>query len=268
VEPANTLGADVILDGEIIAFAEGKKLTFFDLQKRLGRRNEGDLFLGPSIPVRFVAFDLLWKDGLSLIDEPLRERREQLESLEFTQPFQAIDVFRADSPDAIEEAFKAARLRDNEGLIAKDPNSLYSPGRRGLSWLKLKKAMATLDCVVVKAEEGHGKRSHVLSDYTFAVRDDRTDELVVIGTGDIRIVNLTTPGTTTIDVTDASQVTVSGASITITPTAAPGSGRRFWSESLSGPYRYRSACGAYLSIVIGSLITGARPRSQLFKATG
>jgi len=181
VEPAKTLGADVILDGEIIAFAEGKKLTFFDLQKRLGRRNEGDLFLGPSIPVRFVAFDLLWKDETSLIDEPLRERRKLLEKVEMAEPFQAVEVIRAESAEAIEEAFKAARLRDNEGLIAKDPESLYSPGRRGLSWLKLKKAMATLDCVVVKVEEGHGKRSHVLSDYTFAVRDTRTDELVVIG---------------------------------------------------------------------------------------
>ena len=74
----------------------------------------------------------------------------------------------------------AARRRGNEGLIIKDASSAYTPGRRGKSWLKLKKAFATLDVVVVKAEQGHGKRSHVLSDYTFAVRDE-AGALRVIG---------------------------------------------------------------------------------------
>ena len=55
--------------------------------------------------------------------------------------------------------------------MVKDPTSGYSPGRRGLGWLKMKKALATLDCVVVGVEVGHGKRHGVLSDYTFAVRD-------------------------------------------------------------------------------------------------
>ncbi len=179
--PAREFPEDVILDGEIVAFAEGKKLSFFDLQKRLGRLKESDLFFGPSVPVRFVAFDLLWVGGESLMEKPLTERRARLESLQLGPPFETLAVIRAENPDEIEAAFKASRLRDNEGLIAKDPMSTYSPGRRGLSWLKLKKPMSTLDCVVVRAEEGHGKRSHVLSDYTFALRDARTDELVVIG---------------------------------------------------------------------------------------
>ncbi len=179
--PARALAADVILDGEIIAYAEGKKLSFFDLQKRLGRLKEGDLFFGPSVPVRFVAFDLLWCDGQSLIEAPLTERRTKLEALALSSPFQTLEVVHASGPAAIETAFKKARMRDHEGLLAKDPNSSYSPGRRGLAWLKLKKPMPTLDCVVVKAEEGHGKRSHVLSDYTFAVREPKTDQLVIIG---------------------------------------------------------------------------------------
>ena len=181
LEPARSLDADFILDGEIIAFAEGKKLTFFDLQKRLGRLNDSDLFLGASVPVRFVAFDLLWLNGEELLERPLCERREFLESLEMTGPFEVCAVRQACSETEIEAEFKAARQRENEGLIAKDPSSSYSPGRRGLSWLKLKKPMATLDCVVVKVEQGHGKRNHVLSDYTFAVRDTQTGELVVIG---------------------------------------------------------------------------------------
>jgi DNA ligase-1 len=75
---------ELILDGEIMAFEQGKKLTFFDLQKRLGRKNEGaDLFAAPSadVPVVFIAFDLLWKNGQSLLRRPLRERREFLRGL-------------------------------------------------------------------------------------------------------------------------------------------------------------------------------------------
>ena len=80
--------------------------------------------------------------------------------------------------------------------MTKDPESVYSPGRRGLAWLKLKKALATLDCVVVGAEYGHGKRKAVLSDYTFAVRDDETGELKTIGKAysgltDVEIAELT-----------------------------------------------------------------------------
>jgi DNA ligase-1 len=83
--------------------------------------------------------------------------------------------------DALEAAFTSARERRNEGLMVKDPTSGYSPGRRGLGWLKMKKALATIDCVVVGVEVGHGKRHGVLSDYTFAIRDTETDKLVNIG---------------------------------------------------------------------------------------
>ena len=65
--------------------------------------------------------------------------------------------------------------------MVKDPESIYAPGRRGLGWLKMKKALATIDCVVVGVEVGHGKRHGVLSDYTFAVRDTENDRLVNIG---------------------------------------------------------------------------------------
>ena len=65
--------------------------------------------------------------------------------------------------------------------MVKDPESRYTPGRRGLGWLKLKKALATLDVVVTGVEVGHGKRKNVLSDYTFAVYDEASDRLVNIG---------------------------------------------------------------------------------------
>jgi DNA ligase-1 len=178
--PAAQLPDDVVLDGEIIAFAEGRKLDFKSLQKRLGRR-ERDLFMADDVPVRFVVFDLLYHNGESLLLRPLAERRARLEALALAPPFEVIRRLTAASPVDIEAAFLASRARGHEGLIAKDPDSPYSAGRRGRAWLKFKKALATLDCVVVAAQQGHGKRSHVLSDYTFAVRDERDGSLRVIG---------------------------------------------------------------------------------------
>jgi DNA ligase-1 len=85
----------------------------------------------------------------------------------------------ASSPEHLDKLFTAARDRGNEGLMVKDLASPYSPGRRGKSWLKLKRELATLDVVVTAVEWGHGKRAGVLSDYTFAVRDG--DELLNVG---------------------------------------------------------------------------------------
>jgi DNA ligase-1 len=82
----------------------------------------------------------------------------------------------------LDEEFSAARARGNEGLMIKSPASFYKPGRRGRDWLKLKRAIATLDVVVTAAEVGHGKRRNLLSDYTFAVRRSAADgELLNIG---------------------------------------------------------------------------------------
>jgi DNA ligase 1 len=196
---ARNFSSEVILDGEIMAFAEGRKLTFFDLQKRLGRKTEsGDLFARASadVPVIFVAFDLLLHNGESLLKTPLRERRERLRMLELPPGFQISKIAVARSAVEIEREFQQARLRLNEGLMVKDPESFYSPGTRGMFWFKLKKELATLDVVVVAAELGHGKRNHVLSDYTFAVRDEASGELLPIGKAysgltDVEIAELT-----------------------------------------------------------------------------
>jgi DNA ligase-1 len=95
--------------------------------------------------------------------------------------FQIARVFPARSVAEIEQAFQQARQRANEGLMIKDPDSFYLPGNRGMFWFKLKKELATLDVVVVGVEFGHGKRNGVLSDYTFAVRDETTGKLLPIG---------------------------------------------------------------------------------------
>ena len=172
-----------ILDGELIAHAEGKRLSFFDLQKRLGRKKvQGDLFLGAAIPVSFIAFDCLYHK-ISLIDSPLAERRSILESLQLSSPFTTIPLARPNGHDqeALEREFKKAMQADHEGLIIKNPSSSYTPGRRGQAWRKLKGVMPTLDCVVIAAQQGHGKRSGLLSDYTFALRDTNTGELRTLG---------------------------------------------------------------------------------------
>ena len=198
-ERAGKFDVDLILDGEIVAFEQGRKLTFFDLQKRLGRKSEGaDLFdvASADVPVIFIAFDLLWLNGRSLLKTPLKERRASLRDLKLPPQFQVAEVFPAHSAAEIEQRFQEARRRLNEGLMIKDPQSFYTPGARGMSWLKLKKELATLDVVVVGAEFGHGKRHDVLSDYTFAVRDENSGELLPIGKAysgltDVEIAELT-----------------------------------------------------------------------------
>jgi DNA ligase-1 len=175
---------ELIIDGEIIAFEMGRGLTFFDLQKRLGRKSDtADLFAraAADVPVAFVIFDLLWLNGRSLLKTPLHERQGHLHSLRLPSQFQIATVKPAHSAAEIEQAFQQAREHLNEGLMIKDPNSFYLPGKRGMFWFKLKKELATLDVVVVGAEFGHGKRNSVLSDYTFAVRDETTGNLLPIG---------------------------------------------------------------------------------------
>jgi DNA ligase-1 len=180
-----------ILDGEILAFRDGIVLPFLQLQARLGRKNPSARILA-EVPVIYVAWDVLGLDDdqdavvAPLLEEPLAERRRRLETLELPMAedggrFALSHLVSVDSVAGLEAAFAEARARRNEGLLVKDPTSAYSPGRRGLGWLKMKKALATIDCVVVGVEVGHGKRHGVLSDYTFAVRDEASGALVTIG---------------------------------------------------------------------------------------
>jgi DNA ligase-1 len=198
VAAARVMADDFIADGELLAWRDQRALPFSELQKRLGRKAGDDFFLGQEIPVTLSLYDLLWRNGRILLREPLSIRRRQLEELAAAQPapFILAPVEQASTAVDIEAAFLASRRRGNEGLMAKDPSSSYSPGRRGLAWLKLKKAFATLDVVVVAVEYGHSKRRDVLSDYTFAVRDPDSDRLLTVGKAysgltDVEIATLT-----------------------------------------------------------------------------
>jgi len=179
-EAAEQMGHDLLLDGEILAHRDGRVLRFFELQRRLGRKVVSAALL-EAVPVVLVAFDLLYLDGEPLLDRPLRERRGLLEGLRLKPPFLLARFETASSAAELDRVFAETRERGNEGLMLKDPESTYTPGRRGLSWLKLKRPLATLDCVVTAVEWGHGKRRGVLSDYTFAVRDEQNDRLVNVG---------------------------------------------------------------------------------------
>ena len=183
-EAVAELGQALVLDGELIPYRSGSVLDFAALQTRLGRVRPSAQLL-QEVPVVMVTFDLLHLEGRDLLDAPLSERRAALEGLRLPERTMGRLLYarldRARSAAEVDALFDAARERRNEGLMVKDPDSTYQPGRRGLGWLKLKRALATLDCVVVGVEWGHGKRRDVLSDYTFAVRGADGETLLTIG---------------------------------------------------------------------------------------
>ena len=192
-------------DGEARTRETGRALPFSALQQRLGRKQVSEKLMR-QVPVAYLVFDVLYARGELLLEHPLRERQEILDALlaapreprvrgrfapgqqgqlEFDDDSESnarlirAPVFQASTPQELDHLFEAAQARGNEGLMIKDPDSPYTPGRRGKAWLKLKRELATLDVVVTAVEYGHGKRIGVLSDYTFAVRDG--DKLVNIG---------------------------------------------------------------------------------------
>ncbi len=182
VEALRAVRDDVILDGEIVAMREGAVLPFRYLQTRLQRKDVTPE-LQAEIPVAFVVFDCLARGGRFLLDEPLESRRGELSELQLEGIVQAAAwsaVEAGGTREDLHDRFEAARARGNEGLIFKRTDSPYAPGKRGKWWLKLKRELDTLDCVVVGVEWGHGKRAQALSDYTFAVRGEN-GELLVIG---------------------------------------------------------------------------------------
>jgi DNA ligase 1 len=189
VEALRALPGSFALDGELVAVRDGRVLPFRFLQARLQRKEVSPELLR-EVPVRYVVFDALARDDDFLLDVPLDERRARLAELLanagdalMLTPWTALEA--GAGTDVVHERFEESRARGNEGLVFKRTDSPYTPGRRGKSWLKLKRELATLDCVVVAVERGHGRRVNVLSDYTFAVRTRRQAqgemELAVIG---------------------------------------------------------------------------------------
>ncbi|MFZ0063312.1 MAG: ATP-dependent DNA ligase [Pyrinomonadaceae bacterium] len=182
VEPLKNLSTDVVIDGEIVPATSERILPFSELQKRLGRKTIGANLLA-DVPVVLVTYDLLYARGRVLINEPLEDRLTTLAELIPSEGTLRLSLAkRFQEVAALDDEFAAARARGNEGLMVKSPESIYKPGRRGREWLKVKRAIATLDVVVTAVEVGHGKRRSLLSDYTFAIRRSlEDDELLNIG---------------------------------------------------------------------------------------
>ena len=172
---------DLVLDGEILAIQpDGRPRPFQALQMRLNRKNP-DAELVALVPIAFVAFDVLVRGDESLVDQPWRDRRAALEEVvkDLDGSITVKEAVTIEGPEALDAAFDRARKAGNEGLVLKRTDAPYEAGKRGQSWLKVKKATATLDVVVTAAEQGHGGRAKVISDYTFAVWKD--DKLVDVG---------------------------------------------------------------------------------------
>src|SRR6202162_1761315 len=134
------LPGELILDGEILAWHASRHLPFTELQKRLGRKQLA-LWLQHEIAGRFGCFDLRYHDGTLLLDEPLEQRRARLERVLPPRDPSAIytaAAIRCESVSAIQKAFQDSLVAGHEGIVVKRPESLYTPGRRGRSWFRLK----------------------------------------------------------------------------------------------------------------------------------
>ncbi|TMG41482.1 MAG: ATP-dependent DNA ligase [Chloroflexi bacterium] len=175
LEPLRAIEGSFVLDAEVLAIKDDRAIPFTRFQRRLGRKNVSEE-LRSALPATLIVFDVLERDGRALLELPLDERQTILRALPLTGPLVFARQLRlAESGEELvarlDREFEAARARGNEGLMVKDPRSRYRPGRRGMEWLKVKRALRSLDVVVTAVEWGHGKRREVLSDYTFAVRD-------------------------------------------------------------------------------------------------
>jgi len=171
VSAVSLLPSEFILDGEVLAYRDGRPLHFQELQKRLRRKIVTDRLMG-EIPIVYVPYDIMYLDGQPLIDRPLTERKKLLSQIRFKDPLIDLGYRVVSTAQEITCAFKESRDAGHEGLVVKELESEYHPGKRGRHWTKLKHELDTIDAVIVIAEYGHGKRAGTLSDYTFAVRDE------------------------------------------------------------------------------------------------
>lgn len=179
IERAETFGGgDLLLEGEVVAVdPEGRPLPFQDLMRRFRRVHDVET-LAEEIPLQLVLFDALVVDGTPRIDEPYTDRWEAL--AEAVPDDLLVPRRVAPSPEEAEAFLQMALEAGHEGLMAKDPASPYTPGKRGKRWLKVK-PVETLDLVILAAEWGHGRRRGWLSNYHLGVRDETEGGFRMVG---------------------------------------------------------------------------------------
>lgn len=180
VRLAHEVRADkVILDGEAVAMGkDSRPLAFQEILKRFRRKYNVEK-QAKETPLRLFLFDLIYLDGKSTVDLPLSRRRELLEGI--VDPSILASQVVTDSVQKAEEIYRQALETGHEGLILKNPLSLYAPGKRGKNWLKVKPVMETLDLAVIGAKWGEGRRASFLGSYRLACLDEATGKLLDIG---------------------------------------------------------------------------------------
>ncbi|RLM88128.1 ATP-dependent DNA ligase [Halobellus sp. Atlit-38R] len=180
----------VVLDGEVVAVDDdGAPLPFQEVLRRFRRKYDVEQ-MREEVRVELRAFDCLHADGDDLLDTPLTERHERLaELLDDTDAVS--DIGAAADPDEVATIEEAALEAGHEGIMLKDPQSTYAPGKRGRNWLKRKPDVETLDLVVTGAEWGEGRRANLLGTFLLSARADGADDRAGGGTaGDDAYVTL------------------------------------------------------------------------------
>lgn len=178
IAAATAMHADAVLDGELLAWENGRALPFGQLQKRIGRKHV-ELSLFPEVPVVFMAYDALEIDGQDLRDQPMHQRRDALERLLAQQT--DIEISQTLHPtnwQDVGDRVANARELGVEGVMLKRRDSPYASGRVRGPWWKWKADPYTIDAVLVQGQQGSGRRAGLYSSYTFAVWDG--DELVPV----------------------------------------------------------------------------------------
>ncbi|HSV10502.1 MAG TPA: ATP-dependent DNA ligase [Hanamia sp.] len=168
----------IVLDGEIIPAVDGKPLPFAVLQTRIGRKNISKKQLQEA-PICFFVYDLLEYNNEDWRGKPLSERRKKLEEIILPVQNKAIQlspIIDFNSWDDLAALRKKSREKNSEGIMLKRKDSVYKVGRKRGDWWKWKIDPLTIDCVMVYAAKGSGRRSNLYTDYTFAVKDG--DELI------------------------------------------------------------------------------------------
>jgi DNA ligase-1 len=175
----NVWAKEAILEGEVVAVDKHDSPIPFQHLMRRFKRVHAIEDMAEKIPVRLYLFDILYLNGESLVSTPYERRRRVL-----AENVGEIPLTRQVVTDKTEEAerfLKEAIDAGHEGLMAKKPDSPYTPGIRGKRWLKIKPVLEPLDLVIVAAEYGYGRRHEWLSDYYLAARDAETGEFLIVG---------------------------------------------------------------------------------------
>ena len=174
-------GHEIVLDGEAIALRENRRPHPFQVTMRrfgraMTRRKEAQLV--DELPLTLAAFDCLYLDGSSLLDETTATR---LDALDAHVPLGSrLERLHTDDAQSATQHLATVLDAGHEGLLAKDPAATYAAGRRGKSWLKLKR-VHTLDLVVLAVEWGSGRRKGKLSNIHLGARDPKTGQFVMLG---------------------------------------------------------------------------------------